>query len=177
MAIERVVFSGFGGQGLLFIGRIFATLQLRYFPYVTFFPSYGSEVRGGTANCQVIVSDEEIASPLVEEADSLILMNQPSVERFLPILKQDGLTLLSSPMAEAPDQPNALSVPAMDLAREAGGIRAANVVMLAGYLSRRRFFGYDEAANGVVAASSSKGKKAEELNRNAFAAGWAFAQT
>ena len=89
--LERVIFAGFGGQGVLTIGKMVAELGMDAFPQVTYFPSYGTEVRGGTANCQVILSSREIASPIVDTADSLILMNQPSLEKFFPLLKRGGI--------------------------------------------------------------------------------------
>lgn len=175
MTLERVIFSGYGGQGLMFIGKLFANMMLNKVAHVTFFPSYGAEVRGGTSNCQIILSSQEIASPVVETADSLILMNQSSVDRFLPCMADTGTALINSAMAVTPDRPNVYGIPATDIAQEAGDIRSANVVMLGAYLYRKELATLDEARKCIIAASAVKGRKFQEINATALAKGWAFA--
>ena len=86
----RIIFSGSGGQGLMFIGKLLAGLAMDEYRHVTFLPSYGAEVRGGTSNCQVVLADQAIATPRVISADVLVLMNQPSVDRFMPSLASGG---------------------------------------------------------------------------------------
>jgi len=172
MAMERIIFSGSGGQGLLFIGKLLANMLLDRFPYLTFFPSYGAEVRGGTSHCQVIYSSEEIASAVVEEADSLVLMNQASVDRFLPTLAQDGIVIINSSLATAPTGLNIISIPATDIAVEAGDIRAANVVMFGAYLRQRALFSFDEAKESLQAASSGKAHRFMKINIDALTRGW-----
>ena len=82
--LERVIMAGFGGQGMMFIGKLLAQAGMEDGRNVTYFPAYGAEVRGGTANCHVVMSSEEISSPVVETADTLIIMNQPSFAKFAP---------------------------------------------------------------------------------------------
>ena len=96
---HRIIFAGSGGQGLLTVGKLLAQCSMEEGRHVTCFPSYGSEVRGGTSHCHVIVSDEEIYSPLVEDATALMIMNQPSLERFGPQLIRPGLLVLNTSMA------------------------------------------------------------------------------
>ena len=95
---ERMIFSGSGGQGLLTAGKLLAVCAMDAGMQVTYFPSYGAEVRGGTANCRVIISEKPIASPLVEEATAVLAMNAASLTRFMPLLVEDGLMVLNSSM-------------------------------------------------------------------------------
>ncbi len=129
---EQMVFSGFGGQGLMTLGKLTAELLMQDHE-VTYFPSYGTEVRGGTAYCQVCVSDGPIASPVVETASVLLVMNQMSYDRFAPLVAEDGLVLTNASMV-APDGAHGAArlaaVPASDLANEMGNVRVANMVML-----------------------------------------------
>jgi len=171
---ERVIFSGAGGQGLMLIGRLFASLAVGKFLHITFIPSYGAEVRGGTSNCQIILADEEIASPIVEEADSIIVMNQPSAERFLPMLAKGGTAFVNLSMVNIPTNiPNVVAVPATQWGMELGDIRAANMVMLGTYLGKKGFFSRDEMIQVIEHVSAGKGgEKAAEINKQAFLRGW-----
>jgi 2-oxoglutarate ferredoxin oxidoreductase subunit gamma len=129
---ERMIFSGFGGQGLMTLGKFVAEL-LMHDHEVTFFPSYGSEVRGGTAYCHVRVSRRPIASPIVERATCLIVMNQMSYDRFAGVVEPDGLVLSNASMVRptaAHGPARLVEVRASDLANELGDVRAANMVML-----------------------------------------------
>jgi len=129
---ERMIFSGFGGQGLMTLGKFTAEL-LMHDHEVTYFPSYGTEVRGGTAYCHVCVSDRPIASPVVEEATTLVVMNQMSYDRFAPIVQPGGLVLSNAGMVEPTDAHGSarlLGIDASGLANELGNVRVANMVML-----------------------------------------------
>ena len=94
-----MIFSGFGGQGLMTLGKFVAEILMHRYQ-VTFFPSYGTEVRGGTANCHVCASDRPIASPTVESATCLVVMNQMSYDRFAPVVRPDGLVLSNASMVK-----------------------------------------------------------------------------
>lgn len=175
MALERVIFSGSGGQGLMFVGKLFAQTMVDKVENITFFPSYGSEVRGGTANCQVIMSSEEIASPIIEHADSLILMNQPSTDRFIPILTTSGVAIINSSLSDVPDDPRVMALPASEMGLAAGSERSANIVMFGAFLRRKGLLALDEAKKYIAAASLERmGKKAEEINLKALQTGWDF---
>jgi len=129
---ERMIFSGFGGQGLMTLGKFVAEL-LMHKHEVTFFPSYGTEVRGGTAYCHVCASDSAIASPIVEEATCLVLMNQMSYDRFAPVVRPDGLVLSNAGMVEptgAHGSARLVEIDASGLANEMGNVRVANMIML-----------------------------------------------
>ena len=120
---EKIVSSGFGGQGVLLIGKLLALSGMESGKKVSWVPSYGPEMRGGTANCTVIISDEEISSPLALEPDSLIAMNKPSLEKFESSIKENGVLVMNSSLIDIEPKRNDLkivSVPANELAEKAG---------------------------------------------------------
>ena len=129
---ERILIAGAGGQGALTLGKFVAQVAMEEHR-VTFFPSYGAEVRGGTAHCHVVISDTEIADPVVEEATAMIVMNQASYARFAPRMRPDGLLVTNSSMVQ-PEPPVAcgrlLAIPASQRAIELGDIRVANIILL-----------------------------------------------
>jgi 2-oxoglutarate ferredoxin oxidoreductase subunit gamma len=94
--MEKIIIAGAGGQGIMLLGRVLAEAAMRENKYVTWLPSYGAEVRGGTAYCMVVISHKEIGSPYIEEADTLIIMNNPSLEKFKDRIKKQGLLILNS---------------------------------------------------------------------------------
>jgi 2-oxoglutarate ferredoxin oxidoreductase subunit gamma len=173
MAHHEIIFSGSGGQGLMFIGKLLAKLALDDHDYITFFPSYGAEVRGGTSNCQVILSETPIATPMAEAPTCAVLMNQPSVDRFLPQIPADGKVFVNSSLAQA-EGDNTMLIPASDMALELGDVRAANVVIFAAMLSQMGLVDKAKALEGIQAISARKGEKAVEINTKAFDAGWSF---
>lgn len=129
----RMLFAGFGGQGLLFMGKVLAYTGMLSDKQVTWIPSYGPEMRGGTANCSVIISDEEIASPMVHYPDVLVAMNQPSLDKFGPKVKEGGLIVVNtSIIKDVPEFPGreVICIEANDIAAaELGSVRAANMVV------------------------------------------------
>jgi len=134
--LERVIAAGQGGQGLMFTGKLIASAMMRKCPHVTFMPSYGAEVRGGTANCHVKISSAAIHSPIVEEADTLIIMNRPSLARFAERLRGGGRLFLNTSMVDAglaPEGTETVAVPATQIASDIGDVRVANMVMLGAY--------------------------------------------
>ncbi|HBU11566.1 MAG TPA: 2-oxoacid:ferredoxin oxidoreductase subunit gamma [Clostridiales bacterium] len=133
---EQIICAGFGGQGVLLAGQILAYAGLAEGKNVSWLPAYGPEMRGGTANCNVVVSDEEVASPVVVEADCAIVMNRPSMEMFERAVRPNGLLIMNSDLIEV--QPargdiKVLRIPANSLAEQAGSVKAANMVMLGAY--------------------------------------------
>jgi 2-oxoglutarate ferredoxin oxidoreductase subunit gamma len=129
---ERMIFSGFGGQGLMTLGKFIAELLMHKYN-VTFYPSYGTEVRGGTAYCHVCISDRPIASPTVEHATVLVVMNQMSYDRFAAIVRPDGLVLSNSGMVKPNGSHGAarlVEIDASGLANELGDVRVANMILL-----------------------------------------------
>lgn len=140
---HRLICAGFGGQGVLSLGKLVCISAMADGKTVTYLQSYGAEVRGGTANCQVVVSSGTIYSPLVESADSLIILNQLSYDRFAASLKPEGLMLLNSSTIDCdggadPPGSRVVRLPATDLAAEMGNVRVANVILLGAFLRLTR---------------------------------------
>lgn len=148
---ERMIFSGFGGQGLMTLGKFTAEL-LMHRHEVTFFPSYGTEVRGGTAYCHVCVSDRPIASPVVEHATCLVVMNQMSYDRFAELVQPEGLVLSNQSMIEptgAHGNAHLVEIDASGLANDMGNVRVANMILL-GALNRLKGLAGDKELVGLL---------------------------
>jgi 2-oxoglutarate ferredoxin oxidoreductase subunit gamma len=134
---EDIIFSGFGGQGALFAGQLLAYAAVDNGLHVTWIPSYGPEMRGGTAHCTVVVSDEPIGSPLVRRPTSVVALNLPSFEKYEPLVKDGGLLVYNSSLVDkAPVRSDIryAPIPANDIAEQLGNVRQANVVLLGGFL-------------------------------------------
>lgn len=137
MRYNDVLIAGFGGQGVLLSGKLLAWAGMLDGLHVTWFPSYGAEMRGGTANCTVIMSGTEIGSPVVDRPSALIALNQESVDKFGPKLVRGGLIVLNSSLARegfSRRGVKVVEVPANELASGLGNPRVANLVMLGAYL-------------------------------------------
>ena len=137
MSKVKMFFAGSGGQGTLALGQMIAKAAMEEGKEVTWLPSYGPEMRGGTANCTVVVSDKPIACPLINEADVLVVMNLPSLIKFEPMVVPEGILLINSslvPEKASRSDIRALEVPADEKARALGSGKAANIVMLGAIL-------------------------------------------
>jgi 2-oxoglutarate ferredoxin oxidoreductase subunit gamma len=136
---QGIIMSGFGGQGVVSGGIMLAYAGMKDGKNVTFFPAYGAEMRGGTANCSVVISTDPVASPVVGTPDTLMIMNEPSLTRFEPVLKQGGLLFLNTSLvASRPTRTDieVIEVPANDIAEELGNLKTANMIMLGAYAAK-----------------------------------------
>lgn len=170
----NLIMAGFGGQGLMFIGKLLAYSAMKSGLHVTWIPSYGPEMRGGTANCTVVISSEPVASPVISSPEALIIMNNPSLEAFEPRLKEGGLLFINSNLVtHLPRRKDicVLSVPADELALKAGDRKAANMVMLGAYLSKMQIVGNKEVEAGFKEFFGAKAAKSLDLNLKALNAG------
>jgi len=130
---ERMILAGWGGQGMILLGKLVANVMMNQGKEVTYFPSYGAEVRGGTAHCHVIYSDEPIYSPIAEQAEAMVIMNQPSYTRFHGRLTPTGTLLINTSMIRREEpHPDAtvLRFKATDEANRLGEVRVGNMLML-----------------------------------------------
>jgi len=137
MTQTDVIIAGFGGQGVLLAGKLLAWAGMLDGLHVTWFPSYGAEMRGGTANCTVIISKEEIGSPVVDRPAALIAMNQASFDKFMPRVASGGVAVVNSSLARNTTPRRGVRlvhVPANDIARQLGDPRTLNIVMLGAYI-------------------------------------------
>ena len=135
----EIVISGFGGQGILFAGQILAYAAMDSGLEVTWIPSYGPEMRGGTANCTVIISEEEIGAPVVKNPQAVIVMNLPSLEKYEPIVKRGGVIIVNSSLVEQAVERkdlNVVGIPANEIAERLGHKRLANMVVVGALLGQ-----------------------------------------
>ena len=157
---ERIICAGFGGQGIMILGKLIAYSGMRNNLNVTWMPSYGAEVRGGTAHCTVIFSNGEIASPTVLMCDTAIIMNGPSLDKFIKKITPGGLLILNSSLADAPIKRKdikVIRVPMTDIAHSLGNVRVANIVSLGVYMKEKNLFSSDIVKKGIrIAFSSNK---------------------
>jgi 2-oxoglutarate ferredoxin oxidoreductase subunit gamma len=137
---EEVIISGFGGQGALFAGQLLAYTGMDEGWHVTWIPSYGPEMRGGTAHCIVIISSDDIGSPIIRQPSICVVMNPPSMDKYEPLVKPGGLLVANSTLVRGRSERHDIDVvyvPANQLAAELGNVKMANVVLLGATLGKR----------------------------------------
>lgn len=175
---EEVIIAGFGGQGIILAGRLLAQTAMKAGREVTFMPSYGAEMRGGTANSMVVIADEPIASPLVSEPSSVIAMNGASAEKFGPRIKAGGLLVMNSSLIDKSPHieqtVEVAAVPADQIAVELGNQRCANMVAIGAYLEKRGLFGADAAAACLADILAERYRNTAPLNAEALRRGAEF---
>ena len=170
----RTVIAGFGGQGVMSMGLSLAQAAMFEAKNVTYLPSYGAEVRGGTANCTVVISDDEIASPVASAPEFVIAMNQPSVVRFQNQLQSGGLFFVNSSLVESEisrGDINIVRVQANSVAETLGSPRSANMVMLGAFIKKSGLVSFDSM---IEALKSTLGRKQKlvAINEKALKAGY-----
>lgn len=176
MKETSIIVAGSGGQGILFLGKLFAYGGMIEQKEVTCFPSYGAEMRGGTANCTVILSDSMIGSPIVRNPDILIAMNEASLKRFQPGLREDGLLLYDSSFIKSPElrtDISSISIPATEIAASlsASRIKPANMVMFGAIIAYTRAISEESALIALERLTSNNRKEDIGLNRDAIRRG------
>lgn len=170
-----VIMAGFGGQGIMLIGDILAYAAMMEGKRVTYMPTYGVEMRGGTANCTVMVSDEEIGSPTTGHPYAAIVMNGPSLEKFQPRIRPDGFLLVNTSLIEAEkvnrSDIDVLLLPTNDVALELGNAKMANMVALGGYIERTKPVSLDSVKQALPKAIAERYHKTIPLNVKAIETG------
>jgi len=175
---QEIIISGFGGQGTLFAGQLLAYAAMDSGYQVTWIPSYGPEMRGGKARCTVIVSDEEIGSPLVRRPSAAIVLNIPSMEAFEPAIKPGGVLVVNSslvPQKSERTDINDLYVPASDMAIELGNVRIANVICLGALVQAAGIVSLEAIEQALDAHLPERHRKLLGLNSEALRKGAALA--
>ena len=170
----KTVFSGFGGQGVLMMGYILALSAMRDGMQVTYLPAYGAEVRGGTANCTVSISDEEIASPVASFPDYVIALNKPSLIRYEGQLKTKGTLLLNSDLIDIdPTRKDieVFKVPANTLAKRLKSERTVNMIMLGALAAATNIISIDSLMSGLTEIIKAKSARQMETNRKGLELG------
>lgn len=169
---EEIILAGFGGQGVMLMGKLLAYAAMKEGYEVSWMPSYGPAMRGGTANCMVKISSDRISSPLSSKPDSLIIMNLPSLEKFESYLKSSGSIYLNSSLIERElgrrDINDIVKVPAHDLAKEIGNAKVSNLVMLGAYLANNDFISIDAVKESLPEVLSSRRHNLIPINKKAL---------
>ncbi len=170
----KIVFSGFGGQGVLMMGYVLANAGMHADKHVTFLPAYGAEVRGGTANCTVVISDEEIASPIASLPEFAVVMNYPSLLKYQNMVKTKGRLFMNSDLiAEKPARTDieVIEIPANTLAHELGNDRALNMIMLGAVNAACKIMSVEALNKAVETVLEGKKRSLVEINQKALAKG------
>lgn len=175
---QEILVAGFGGQGILLLGQLLTESAMRQGLYATWFPSYGPEMRGGTANCTTIYADDEIGSPIASLYDTVIAMNQPSMEKFAPRVRLGGMLLVNATMVPTRCQRTDIDiiyVPTGELAKAAGNEKAGNVIMLGVYLATHPELEADTVEQTLRSVIGAKKPDLVDVNIAALHAGLEFA--
>lgn len=173
----KIVFSGFGGQGVLMMGYVLAVAGMKEDKHVTFLPAYGAEVRGGTANCTVVVSDEEIASPIASSPEFVVAMNYPSMIKYQNMVKSSGTMFLNSDLiTEAPSREDIklVRVPVNTLAHDMGADRSLNMVMLGAVREVTDIVSGKSILTAIETVLAGKKQKLIDMNQKAVSVGADF---
>ncbi len=158
---NEVQFAGFGGQGIMLMGQILAEAAMQEGSEVVWIPSYGPEMRGGTAYCTVVIGDRPIGSPIIRNPRHLVAMNRPSLEKFAPMVKPGGVIFVNAsiiPVDSGRSDVDELRVPIIELAKELGNVRTANIIALAAFVERSGIVGFESLRDSVKAKFALKEK-------------------
>ncbi len=170
----EIIISGFGGQGALFAGQLLAYTGLDNDLHVTWFPSYGPEMRGGTAHCVVIISDDEIGAPIVKNPAAVIVMNIPSLDKYEELVKPGGVLVVNTSLVDRNperDDIGVVLVPANEIAEELGSQRLANLVLLGALLDRLDVLSIEQVGEGLKEHIPAHRRNLLELNIEALRRG------
>ena len=171
---QEIIFAGFGGQGMLLIGKFVAMAAMLDGKHVSWLPSYGPEMRGGTANCSVIVSDKDVASPLVDKADVIVAMNLPSLDKFEEHVKHGGLLVINSSIIERKSTRDDITVVYCDanrIAEAVGNPKGANVAILGAMLEKEPIVDIDKMTEAIRIELGERKARFLEGNKKALVAG------
>ncbi|MFZ5975345.1 MAG: 2-oxoacid:acceptor oxidoreductase family protein [Bacillota bacterium] len=171
---HRIVFAGFGGQGVLSMGMLVTYAGMLEGKEVSWLPSYGPEMRGGTANCNVIVSDEPVSSPIITEPTAAIVMNRPSLDKFESTVEKNGLLFINSSLIEVKstrDDISVIYVPTNEIAGELGNLRVANMVMLGAVLKKTQVVSIKSVMDSFLKVLGENKAKLIPINERALEAG------
>ncbi len=171
---EKLIIAGFGGQGIMSMGQMLTHAGMMEDKHVSWLPSYGPEMRGGTANCNVIISDGSVASPIVTQATSAIVMNKPSMEKYESYVKAGGVMLVNSSLIDHKAERTDIKtyyIPANEIARSIGNDKIANMVMLGAYLEATGVIKVESVLDALKTVMGEAKAHLIPINREAMARG------
>lgn len=174
---NKIVIAGFGGQGVVFSGDLLAKNTVLENLNVTKMISYGVEMRGGTANCTIIISDDEIASPVIDTPNIALLMNPPSLIKFEDKIEKNGLLIINSTLVLDKVKRKDLQVfevPATMIAKELGNVKVANLVMLGALIKNSKIFKIEDFLNNLDNIFPENKKHLLEINKKAIMKGYDY---
>jgi 2-oxoglutarate ferredoxin oxidoreductase subunit gamma len=175
---KEILIAGFGGQGVLFAGQVMAYAAMDTGKEVTWIPSYGPEMRGGTANCTVVIADDEIGSPLVKNPPAVIALNLPSFDKYEPLVQPGGVLIVNRSMVDRGAERGditTLFIPGNEIAEEVGNRRLLNMVMLGALLTCLSELGIKDIETALSAHLPERHKKLLPQNRTALQRGYNYA--
>jgi 2-oxoglutarate ferredoxin oxidoreductase subunit gamma len=174
-----VIFAGFGGQGILMVGNLLSIAAMEEGRQVTYFPAYGVEMRGGTANCTVVISDDEIGSPVVGHPGACVVMNAPSLEKYQPMMSAGGTLVVNSSLVDRAsvtrEDLSVLFVDANEVARKVGSLQLASMVALGAFAAKSGVVRVGTLCDCLPKVVSKKYEKFIPLNISALKEGASFA--
>ena len=171
---ERITIAGFGGQGVMAIGQLLTYAGMLENKNVSWLPSYGPEMRGGTANCSVVISSEAVGSPVVVNATSAIIMNKPSMDKFEPTIVEGGKLFVNSSLVDRKSNRDDIEVyyiPANEIANELGNMKVANMVMLGAYIEVTKIVSLESILKGFTKVFGEDKAHLLPLNKEALEKG------
>jgi 2-oxoglutarate ferredoxin oxidoreductase subunit gamma len=171
---EEIILAGFGGQGVMSMGQLLAYSGMLENRHVAWIPSYGPEMRGGTANCSVTISSEPISSPIITEPGTVIVLNRPSLERFASTVKPGGTLLINSSLIDPGykrEEVRCIDIPANEIAMEMGNSRIANMILLGVYIGLSGAVSIDSVIESLKKVLPEHRHKLIPLNRQALEKG------
>ncbi|HDP16451.1 MAG TPA: 2-oxoacid:ferredoxin oxidoreductase subunit gamma [Candidatus Omnitrophica bacterium] len=174
---EDIIFAGFGGQGIMFMGKMLSYTAMNEGLFVTWMPSYGAEVRGGTAHSMIIIDDSAIASPVVKEPSVCVVMNKPSFDKFEAKVKEKGLLVINSSLVKDSSRRKdieILQVPATDIAFKLGNQRIANMVMLGALVAARKIVTPESLIRSLIELIPENRKALLSINQEAIKQGYEY---
>lgn len=173
----EIMIAGFGGQGVLFAGELLAHAGMEAGRYVTWFPSYGPEMRGGTANCVVIIGDEEIGSPVVRHPKAALVMNLPSLDKCEPMLDSDGVLVINSSFVNRKIQRKDIKgiyIPASEIAEKIAERRLTNMVMMGAFLAQMPVLSIEDIKRSIEEEIPERHRRLLQANLQAISEGYEF---
>ncbi|MBQ3054496.1 MAG: 2-oxoacid:acceptor oxidoreductase family protein [Oscillospiraceae bacterium] len=174
---HEILFAGFGGQGILFAGKVLVYAGMLEGRQVSWLPSYGPEMRGGTANCSVIISDDPIGSPIINDPAILVAMNLPSLDKFEDLIQKDGYAFIDSTLITRKVERNDVKtfyIPATQMAQDNGMKGLANMIMLGKVIRELGVMDMESIKKGLVKVIPERKKDMLEVNLKAVQMGYDF---
>ena len=175
--MNQIILAGFGGQGILFAGKLLAYAGMLEDREVSWLPSYGPEMRGGTANCHVIISKQPVASPIIQHPDVLIALNGPSLKKFIDEVEPGGIVFYDSSIIHTTitrSDVKVVPIPATQIATDMGARSLVNMVALGKVIKETEIFTLDELKNAMKKSVSAAKEKLVALNNQAIDAGYHY---